>query len=426
MHKERAMVCVLPAKGREGTPIEREFGTFTEDLEQMRGWLEKLGVREVAMESTGVYWRPVWNVLEGHFRLVLANPAQVKALAGRKSDRRDARRIAEYLEDGRLDPSFVPPREIRVLRELLRDRVGLVEEQTRLHNQIRDLLETANIKLGSVASDILGETGRRILEGLARGERDAEGLAKKGLGKLRKKEAALGKACTGRFLDEHEFRLRELLLRLEFGEQRMEVLEGETRRLMEPYRKQVELLDGIPGVNEIVAWTLIAELGVDMTVFPTAGHCASWAGLCPGENESAGKKKGARTRKGNRYVRRALVQAGWSAAREKGTYLKGVFRRLLSRRGYAKALVAVAHKILQMAYVILRDLVAYRELGEHHCDARQKLRMIARLRERLEELGQVVTLMPAPAVALVEAGSVGSPPPVKRKRGRPRKQASPE
>ena len=427
VHKEKVMVCVLPPKGAEGTRIDREFSTYTADLVQLRVWLQRLGVTDVAMESTGMYWRPVWNILEGYFRLLLANPAQVKALLGRKSDRRDARRLAEFLEDGRLDPSFVPPREIRTLRQLTRDRVGLVEEQTRLHNQIRDLLETANIKLGNVASDILGETGRRILVALASGQRDAERLSWKGLGKLRKKEGLLRKACTGRFTDDDEFRLKELLTRFEFGEQRIGVLEAEIRKKVEPYQRQVELLDGIPGVNEVVAWTLIAELGADMTVFPTPAHCSSWAGLCPGENESAGKKKSTRTRKGNRYVRRALVQAGWAASREKGTYFKGVFRRLVGRRGMAKAVVAVAHKLLQVAYVILRDLVPYRELGEHHCDVRQKAQMVARLRERLEALGHVVTLAPAvvevvAGVAAGGAGGVPACPQVKRKRGRPPKR----
>ena len=205
----------------------------------------------------------------------------------------------------------------------------------------------------------------------------------------------------------------------------MGVLEEEIRRRWIRISGRWSYWTAIPGVNEIVAWTLIAELGVDMEVFPTAAHCSSWAGLCPGENESAGKKKSTRTRKGNRYLRRALVQAGWAASREKGTYLKGVFRRLLGRRGFAKALVAVAHKILQMAYVILRDLVPYRELGEHHCDPRQKAQMITRLRERLEALGQVVTLAPVAvmAVAVAGAGATGvALPAVKRKRGRPRKQ----
>ncbi len=428
VHKEKLVVCVLPPKGSDGSRTHREFGTYTAELVQLRVWLQRLGVTDVAMESTGVYWRPVWNILEGYFRLLLANPAQVKALLGRKSDRRDARRLAEFLEDGRLDPSFVPPREIRTLRELTRDRVGLVEERTRIQNQIRDLLETANIKLGNVATDILGETGRRILEALASGQRDPEPLSWKGLGKLRKKEGLLRKACTGRFTDDHEFRLKELLMRLEFCEQRVGVLEAEIRRKVAPYSRQMELLDGIPGVNEVVAWTLIAELGVDMGMFPTAGHCASWAGLCPGENESAGKKKSTRTRKGNRYVRRVLVQAGWAAKREKGTYLRGVFRRLVGRRGVAKAVVAVAHKLLQIAYVILRDLVPYRELGEHHCDARQKAQMVARLRERLEALGQVVTLAPAVVeVAAVAAGGGGSgSAPVKRKRGRPPKRRAGE
>jgi transposase len=431
VHKEKLAVCVLPPDGKFGQCLEREYGTFTEQILQLKAWLLKLGVTEVAMESTGVYWRPVWNVLEGAFRLLLANPVQVKALAGRKSDRRDARRIAEYLQDGRLDGSFVPPAAIRHLRELTRDRVSLVEEQTRVSNQIRDLLETANIKLGNVASDILGKTGRRILEELAGGERDAGRLAEEARGKLRSKRRELREALRGRFTEGHEFRLKELLLRLEFLEFRIVVLEEEIRRCMKPYQRQLELLDGIPGVNEVVAWTLVAELGVEMGVFPTGAHCASWAGLCPGENESGGKKKSARTRRGNGYVRRALVQAGWAAAREKGSYFQGIFRRLVGRRGLAKSVVAVAHRLLLIVHAMLRDLEPYRELGADYTAQRYKAQTIRRLTERLAALGQRVSLAPREEAAAVGAAVVGAGGEAvtagaarsegKRGRGRPRK-----
>ena len=221
VHKDQVTVCVLPPDGQQGEVVVKVYRTFTESLRQLRFWLQALRVTEVAMESTGVYWRPVWNVLEGYFRLLLVNPAQVKALAGRKSDRRDARRIAEFLQDRRLDASFVPPPEIRYLRELVRDRVSLVQETTRISNQIRDVLETANIKLGSVASDLLGQTGRRILTALAEGQWDAERLSWKAVGKLRKKEGELKKALTGYFTKGHEFRLGQLLKQLKFLEEHL-------------------------------------------------------------------------------------------------------------------------------------------------------------------------------------------------------------
>ena len=428
VHKEQVTVCVLPADGQQGEVVLKQYGTFTESLRQLRFWLQALKVTDVAMESTGVYWRPVWNVLEGYFRLLLVNPAQVKALLGRKSDRRDARRIAEFLQDRRLDASFVPPPEIRYLRELVRDRVSLVQETTRISNQIRDVLETANIKLGSVASDVLGQTGRRILTALAEGQWDAERLSWKAVGKLRKKEGELKKALTGYLTKGHEFRLGQLLKQLKFLEEHLVELDTEIRRCMEPYAEQVELLSTIPGVDRVVAWTLVAELGVDMAVFPDAGHCASWAGMCPGEKESAGKKQSVRLRKGNRYLRRALVQAGWAASRKKGSYLQAQFRRLLGRRGAQKAVVAVGHQILTVAYAILRDRVGYRELGANYYDQRNSERTKLRLMQRLMALGYRVELTP-----LAEGGeaSEGAVPVVAgavvegaRKRGRPRKEIS--
>ena len=428
VHKDQVTVCVLPPDGQQGEVVVKVYRTFTENLRQLRFWLQALKVTEVAMESTGVYWRPVWNVLEGHFRLLLVNPAQVKALLGRKSDRRDARRIAEFLRDQRLDASFVPPPEIRYLRELLRDRVSLVEERTRVGNQIRALLETANIKLGSVASDVLGQTGRRILTALSEGQWDAERLSWKAVGKLRKKEGELKKALTGHFTKEHEFRLRQLLKRLKFLEKHLEELDTEIRRCMGPYEKQVELLMTIPGVDQVVAWTLVAELGVDMAVFPDAAHCASWAGMCPGEKESAGKKQSVRLKKGNRYLRRVLVQAGWAASRKKGSYLQGQFRRWMARRGPQKAVVGVGHQILTVAYAILRDGVAYRELGANYYDRRHGEKTKLRLMQRLMELGYRVEVT---AVEGVEPAAEAAMPVVDgavveaaRKRGRPRKEIS--
>jgi transposase len=276
----------------------------------MRVWLKQLKVTEIAMESTGVYWRPVWNILEDHgFRLLLVNPAQVKALQGRKSDRRDAKRIAEYLQDGRLDPSFVPPPEIRELRQLLRHRLSLLQQRGESHNQIRDLFETANIKLSSVASNLLGLTGRRIIEAMIAGEDSPELLAWKVKGKLRKKEKQVKEALKGCFHEFHRTMLKTHYALYQFLTRQVEELEAEIARRMQPYAEQVNALATIPGVEKIAAWHLIAELGADMSVFPDADHCASWAGVSPGSCESAGKQLSSRTKKGNKYLRRILTQS---------------------------------------------------------------------------------------------------------------------
>ena len=259
---------------QKAQPLKKVFGTFRNDLGRMRGWLKQLKVTEIAMESTGVYWRPLWNVLDGHgFHLVLANPKQVKALHGRKSDKRDSQRIAEFLQDRRIDPSFVPPPEIRRLRDLLRYRVSLLEQRNETHNKIRDLFETANIKLSSVATDLLCVTGQRIIEGLVAGETSPDKLSCKVKGRLRKKEKEVRQALVGCFDEFHRQMLELLWKQYRFLSEQIEQVEGKTRREMEPHRELIELLDGVPGFDEIVAWTLIAEMGTDMGVFPTDRTC---------------------------------------------------------------------------------------------------------------------------------------------------------
>src|SRR5438105_2127937 len=256
VHKETVVVCVLPPDGKEGKPLKKVYGTFSKDLGRMRGWLKQLKVTEIAMESTGVYWRPIWNALEGHgFDLLLANPTQVKALHGRKSDKRDCERIAQLRQDRRLDPSFVPPPEIRRLRDLLRYRVSLLEQRNETHNKIRDLLETANIKLSSVVTDLLGVTGQRIMEALIAGETSADRLSWKVKGRLRKKEKEVKQSLTGRFNEFHRGMLELLWKQCRFLSSQIEEVEARTRREMEPHRELIELVDTVPGVNEIIAWT---------------------------------------------------------------------------------------------------------------------------------------------------------------------------
>lgn len=398
VHQKTVVVCVLPADGAEGKLIRKVYGTFRNELTRMRGWLKQLRVTDIAMESTGVYWRPVWNVLEGHFaQLLLANPKQVKALAGRKSDQRDARRIAEFLQDRRLDPSFVPPLEIRRLRDLTRCRLTLLGQRNEIHNKIRDLLETANIKLSSVMSDLLGVSGQRILQAMTDDEEySAEILSWKVKGKLRPKEKQVREALKGCFDEMHKTLLKIYWEQYRFLSSQLEALEGKIAEAMTPYAEWVEQLDAIPGVDRLVAWTVIAEMGVDMSVFPDSAHCASWVKLCPGSHESAGKQMNTRTGHGNRYLRRVLLQAAWAASHTKETYLRAVFHRVKARRGWGKAIVAVAHKLVIAIYHMLRDRTPYKELGGDHFDKINPAKTTRRLVARLERLGLQVTLKPLP------------------------------
>ena len=400
VHKETVVVCVLPPDGSEGEMIRKVFGTFRNELARMRGWFKQLKITHLAMESTGVYWMPIWNILDGHgFELLLVNPAQVKALQGRKSDQRDARRIAEFLQDRRLDGSFVPPREIRQLRQLLRHRQSLLEQRNEVHNQIRDLLETVNIKLSSVATDLLGVTGRAILQALADGLDSAERLSWKARGRLRAKAAQIKEAMKGFSDDFFRWMLKSHLGQYDFLTNHIAAFEAEITRHMAPYEEQIQLLTTITGVERLVAWNLIAELGLDMSVFPTAAHCASWAGLAPGTHESAGQQKTGRTKRGNRTLRRILTQSAWANTRCKHGFLKAFFLRIRARCGWSKAIVATAHKILVIAYGILKTKQPYQDLGEDYYDRLNPDRTIRRVTKRLAKIGYQVTLTPIPPTA---------------------------
>jgi transposase len=393
IHKDTVVVCVLPPVGGEGKTIRKTYGTFRNDLIRMRTCFKQLKVTEIAMESTGVYWRPVWNVLEDkEFLLLLVNPAQVKALAGRKSDGRDAQRIAQFLQDGRLDASFVPPPEMRELRLLLRHRVSLLEQRNEVHNQIRDLFETASIKLSSVVTDLLGVSGRRIIEALIRGEDSPEVLSWKVRGRLRAKEKLVKESLKGYFTEFHRSMLEAYYRHYQFLTQQVADFEQRIEARMEPYAQQVQLLVTIPGVDQIVAWTMIAELGVDLSVFPDGDHCASWAGMVPGENESAGKKKRTRCRKGNQALKRVLTQAAWAASHCKKGYLPRFFRRIQANADWGRAIGATAHKILIIAFQMLKTNTPYRDLGDDYFDRRHPARTTRKLVARLEALGHHVEL----------------------------------
>lgn len=367
------------------------------------------------MESTGVYWRPVWNVLEGHFPLLLANPYHMHNIPGRKTDQNDSEWIADLLAHGLLKASFVPPRPIQELRDLTRYRVKLKEEYNRVHNRIAKVLEDAGIKLGSVASDILGVTGRRIIEALIGGEQRPEWLADKAVSRLRSKRDELRLVLRGEINDHHGYMLRELMEDMERIEDKVVRIEAEIVRRTQPYRKQLERLNTIPGVDWITAWTIVAELGDDMSAFPDADHAASWAGLVPGSFESAGKRKSSRTRHGNRWLRRALCQSAWAVSHKKDCYLTACFYRRARRCGVKKAVMATAHQILVIAFHILRDGTTYEERGGDYFDQLHPERTRRKLAERLERLGWEVVLTP-------RNSPVETPPPG-RKRGRPCKCA---
>lgn len=411
VHKKSVSVCILRrVKGSSEPETEEEvFGTFTRDLLRLRKWLRERGVRKVAMESTGVYWIPVWNILEGgSLDLMLVNPATVRALQGKKTDRIDARRIAEYLQYGLLSGSFVPPKPVRQLRELTRMRVHLQQDRNRVINRMGRLLETANIKLSSVASNIVGTSGMAMLRALAAGEQRPEALANKAVRLLRKKIPELMAAFEGRTDEHFRWMLSGLLRRLDSLDAELALLDAELKQRMAEHADLIDRLDAIPGVDRVVAQAVIAEIGTDMTQFPDAAHLASWAGLCPGNAESAGKRFSGRTRKGDRYLRRILTQSAWCAARTRDSFLQALFFRIARKRGEKKAVVAVAHRILTIMWRMIGNGAIYQERGGDFFDRLNPQRTARKLARRLEHIGFQVALTP---VSLYPAASEPIVPP---------------
>lgn len=397
VHKKSVTACVLWASGRRRQT--REFATFTRSLLELADWLRASGVTHVAMESTGVYWKPVWNLLEGLFEVLLVNAQHIKAVPGRKTDQKDSEWIADLLQHGLLRASFVPPTPIRELRDLTRYRASMAQENNRIANRIQKVLEDANIKLASVATDTLGASGRAMLEAIVGGEAGSEQLAEMARGKLRNKIPELQQALEGRTTAHHRFLLRELLDHLYFVESKMRRIEQEIEKRLGPSQSEVARLCTIPGVDRVTAWGLLAEIGLNMRQFPDAQHLASWAGLCPGNHESAGKRKSGKIRKGNRWLRRCLCQAAWAVSTKKNSYLSALYRRLAARRGGKRAVIAVAHNLLVIAYYILRDGVCYRDLGPDYFDRLNPEGLRRRLTKRLEGLGFKVTVEPVAQVA---------------------------
>jgi transposase len=398
VHKREMVACLL-TPGTDGEPVRtiRAFGTVTADILVLADWLVAAGCTQLAMESTGVYWKPIWNLLEGQVELVLVNARHVKAVPGRKTDIRDCEWLADLLRHGLLTSSFVPDRPQRELRELTRYRTSLVRERTAETNRLQKTLEGANIKLASVATDILGKSGRAMLAALVAGEADGAELAQLAHGRLREKLPQLEQALVGDFGSHQRFLVAQQLAHIDFLDASIAQVSGEIAERVRPDEEAIARLDTIPGVGRSVAEALIAEIGVDLTRFPTAKNLASWAGLCPGNHESAGKRRGGATRKGSPWLRACLVQAAHAAARTKGTYLAAQYRRLAARRGRAKAAVAVAHSILIIVYHVLTEGAVYGDLGGNYFDERDRQGVARRLVHRLQGLGYGVTLVPQAA-----------------------------
>jgi len=401
VHKKTVVACVrTPGVGRQKRHSEvRTFGTFEHELVAMRDWLLGLGVTQVAMEATGVYWKPVWHVLDDgdHFeQVLLVNPAHIKNVPGRKTDVNDATWIGQLLECGLLRGSFVPPNEIRELREITRYRRQLTESRVRESQRLQKLLEDANVKLSSVVTDTLGVTGRLILDALCDGERDPEVLAAMAKGRLKVKIGFLRQCVPGRFNSFHAAMTRELLAHIDYITTAEHRLDEQIDRLMVPFAEARDRFDTIPGIAKRNAEIIVAEIGIDMSQFPTPAHLASWAGLCPGNNESAGKHKSTKTRSGNPWLTSALVEAAWSAVRTKDCYLGVRFRRIAKRRGDQRALIAIAHTILVICWHLLVDETTYTELGTDYLAGKdQPDRRSKHLIAQLEQLGYTVEVTPA-------------------------------
>ncbi len=400
VHKKFITVCRLhqDADGRMHKEI-RTFGTMPSDIRDLCIWLAAVGCTHVIMESTGVYWMPLYNVLEEQFTVWLVNAQHLKRVPGRKTDVKDADWLAQILQRGLITPSFMPPREQRMLRDLVRYRQTLIEERTRVSNRIEKVLEEANLKLAAVVSRIQGVTAQAILHASFEGEIDPQRLADLAQGSLRRKREDLVRALDGQMRPHHRFLLGRLLGHLEFLDAEITAVEQETTQVLEAlpaYRAAIEQLDTIPNVSTQTATLIVAEIGIDMSRFPSDKHLAAWAGLAPGNNESGGKVRPSKARKGNTHLQRGLVQVARSLARGKENYLRALYYRLCARRGPNRACVAVARTILQIAYYLLKRGETYHDLGADYFDRQHKERTARRLLKRLEGLGYDVTKVMAP------------------------------
>jgi transposase len=396
LHKRSITACRL-TPGADGRPTQeiRTFDTMTADLLALGDWLDAGGVTHVAMESTGVYWKPVWNLFEERFTLLLVNAAHVKVVPGRKRDVGDAAWLADLLRHGLLRPSFVPDRPARELRELTRYRSSLVRERTAEVNRLQKTLEGANIKLASVVSDVTGVSARAMLAELVAGSADAAALAELAVGQLRRKLPALAQALTGRMSAHQRFMLAQQLAHIDGLDEQIAVLSAEIAERLRPFEAELAILDSIPGIGRWSAEVILAEIGPDMSRFPTAGHLASWAGMCPGHDESAGKRRSGKTRRGSPWLRVTLTEAAYAAGRGKDTALSARYHRLIGRKGKKKTAIAVGRIILEECHALLRRGQPYDDARAQARPRRAPLTEAQRLVRRLEQLGHHVTLEPA-------------------------------
>jgi len=398
VHKDSVVACVRHLRSGAAVSSVKTFKTTTQELLTLSDWLSAEGVTHIAMEATGVYWKPVWHILaDGEFDLLLANAAHVKNVPGRKTDVKDAVWLADLLAHGLIRASFVPDEPTQHMRDLLRTRKQFTRERTSHIQRLQKTLEDANIKLDSVVTDVLGLSGRRMIEALIDGQTDPQVLARLAHRNLHATPTALEAALRGRITDHHRFLLRLHLAHLDAVDAAIAAIDGEVDRTVEPFRAAIALLNTIPGVSSLSAEVIVAEIGIDMTRFPTDAQLISWAGLCPGNDESAGKRRSTRLRQGSPWLKSALVQCAWAATRIKGSYLQAQFLRLRSRRGAKKAICAVAASLLTSIYHMLKNGVAYADLGAAHFDRRSKDRKVLSMIQRLRNLGYAVKLDPVAA-----------------------------
>lgn len=394
VHKKTVSVCLrCTASGGKVSQEVRTYDTFTRGLVALLDWLRSEKVTHVAMESTGVYWKPVFNILEGHFEeLLLVNARHIRQVPGRKTDVKDCQWIAQLLQHGLLKPSFVPTRQFREVRDLTRSRVNIIEDKTRVANRIQQVLEDANVKLGSVASDVLGKSGRTMIEALIRGASDHDQLAELARGRLRGKVPELKTALQGHVTDHHRFMLELLFHQLTSLEELIEQIDCRLEEVLSPFEGELTLLETIPGFARRNAENLLAEIGPRISQFPTPKDLASWVAVCPGNHESAGKRRTGKTAKGNRFARRVLTQAAWASVRVKASYLGAQYRRIASRRGRKRAIVAVAHSITVAVHHMLTDRVSFKDLGADFFDKLNRDGLQKYYVKRLRNLGFEVQL----------------------------------
>jgi len=391
VHKATVVACVITPESKD----IRTFGTVTPELLKLKAWLSECKVTHIAMESTGVFWKPIYNLLEDAFSLMLVNAQHIKTVPGRKTDVKDAEWIADLLRHGLVQGSFVPDRGQRELRELVRYRRTLIEERAREVNRIQKVLEGANVKLSSVATDVVGVSGKAMLEAMINGVDDPKALAEMAKGTLRRKKASLEEALQGIVSNQQKMLLRIQIEHLDFLDKQIAQLDSEINSRMHPIEESIERLDSIPGLDRRNAEDVLAEIGTDMNRFPTSAQLSSWAGLCPGNNESAGKRKSGRTRNGNRWLCSALVRAARATTRRSNNYLSALYHRIVRRRGDKRAIFAVAHSIIIIIHNMLKSGTTYQDLGDLYFDKRDQERLVHRTVQRLQKLGYTVSLQVA-------------------------------